>query len=69
MAWIFLRVRISVRGQIIEDTQDFTRVSHMFKMFENAEPRLNDLCEGFGYFDEIDPLEDIGGLPGIKSGS
>ena len=63
------RLRISVRGQIIEDIQDFNRVSHMFNIFENAETRLNDMCEGFGYFDDIDQLEDVGELPGIKSGS
>jgi hypothetical protein len=63
------RLRISVRGQIIEDIQDYTRVSHMFNIFQNAETRLNDLCEGFGYFDDIKELEEIGELPGIKSGS
>ena len=65
----FRRLRISVRGQIIEDIQDFNRVSHMFNIFENAETRLNDMCEGSGYFDDIDQLEVIGELPGIKSGS
>ena len=48
------RLRISVRGHIIVDIQDFNRVSHMFSTFENAETRLHDMCEGFGYFDDID---------------
>jgi hypothetical protein len=47
------RLRISVRGQIIEDIQDYTRVSHMFNIFQNSETRLNDMAEGFGYFDDI----------------
>jgi hypothetical protein len=65
----FRRLRISVRGQIIEDIQDYTRVSHMFNIFQNSETRLNDMAEGFGYFDDIKELEEIGELPGIKSGS
>ena len=50
----FRRLRLSVRGQIIEHIQDFNRVSHMLNNFENAETRLNDMCEGFGYVDDID---------------
>ena len=30
----FRRLRISVRGQIIEEAQDFNRVSHMFNLVE-----------------------------------
>ena len=41
-------LRISVRGQIVEDIQVFDRVSHMFNMFENPQTRLTDLCKGFG---------------------
>ncbi len=41
----------------------------MFNIFENAETRLNDMCEGFGYFDDIAQLDDVGFLPGIKAGS
>ena len=52
----FRRLRISVRGQIIEDIQDFNRVSHMFNIFENSQTRLHDMCEGFVYFDDIDQL-------------
>ena len=43
----FRRLRLSVRGQIIEDIQDFNRVSHMFSLFESPQTRLNDMCEGF----------------------
>ena len=41
----------------------------MFNMFENSETCYNDMCEGFGYHDEIDNLTDVGDLPGIKGGS
>ncbi len=44
----FRRLRLSVRGQIIEDIQDFNRVSHMFYMFDSPQTRLNDMAEGFG---------------------
>ena len=43
----FKRLRLSVRGQLIEDIQNFNRVSHMFNIFENPQTRLNDMCEGF----------------------
>ena len=64
----FRRLRISVRGQIIEDSSDFNRVSHMFKLFESPETRFNDMCEGFGYKVDIDRLEYLGDLPGIFKG-
>ena len=35
----FRRLRLSVRGQIIEDIQDFNRVSHMFSLFESPQTR------------------------------
>ena len=62
----FRRLRISVRGQIVEDIQDFNRVSHMFDSLEHAETRLNGMYEGFGYLDDTDQLEEIGEF---KSGS
>ena len=39
-------LRLSIRGQIHEDMQEFNMVAHMFNMFENVEIRLNDMCEG-----------------------
>ena len=64
----FRRLRISVRGQSIEDSSEFNRVSYMFKLFESPETRFNDMCEGFGYKDDIDRLEYLGDLPGIVKG-
>jgi hypothetical protein len=45
--WFVRRLCISIRGQILEDIQDYSRVHHMFSVFENSETRLNDACEGF----------------------
>jgi hypothetical protein len=65
----FRRLRISVRGQIIEDIQDYTRVHHMLSLFENPQVRKNDTTEGFGYYEDIQLFDDIADLPGIYSGS
>ena len=64
----FHRLRLSVRGQIIEDIQDFSRVSHMLNLFERRHTRLNDTCEGFGYFDDVLHLDEVGEIPGIRVG-
>ena len=64
----FRRLRLSVRGQIIEDVQDFSRVSHMFNLFERPQTRLNDTCEGVGYFDDVLHLDEVGEIPGIRVG-
>ena len=63
----FRRLRLSVRGQIIEDIQDFNRVSHVFNLFESPQTRLNDMSEGFGYPDDIITLDELGELPGIRN--
>ena len=65
---LFRRLRLSVRGQIIEDMKDFYRVSHMFNLFESPQTRLNDACEGFGDFDDILHLKEVGDIPGIEVG-
>ena len=59
------RLRISVRGQIIEDINQFHHCSHMFNLFESPETRFSDMCEGFGFKDDIDQLDTIGALPGF----
>ena len=64
----FRRLRLSVRGQIIEDIQDIYRVSHMFNLFESPQTRVNDTCEGFGYFDDVLHLDEVGEIPGIRVG-
>ena len=61
----FKRLRLSIRGQIIEDISEFARVSHMFNLFKSPETRFNDMCEGFGYNDDVELLTTIGKLPGM----
>jgi hypothetical protein len=38
----------------------------MFNIFQNSETRLNDMAEGFGYFDDIKSLDDIGNYQVLK---
>ena len=45
----FRRLRISVRGQIIEDIDNFNRVSEMFHTLHTPHSRANDMVEEFGY--------------------
>jgi hypothetical protein len=59
------RLRISVRGQIIEDIQDYTRVHYMFNLLQVPQDRLNEGCEGFGYTDDDAGLPTPLTLPGI----
>ena len=65
----FKRLRLKVRGQVIEDTSEFGRCSHMFGLFQSPETRFNDMCEGFGFNDDIEQSTGIGDLAGIASGS
>jgi hypothetical protein len=39
----------AVRGTIIEDIDNFNRVSEMFHILQSPQSRLNDSIEGFGY--------------------
>jgi hypothetical protein len=65
----FRRLRVSVRGQIIEDIQDYTRVHHMFNSLQGPQVRLNEECEGFGYTDDAEGLDNQYKLPGIGGGN
>ena len=40
----------------------------MFNVFKSPETRFNDMCEGFGYNDDIEHLQYLGDLPGICQG-
>jgi len=63
----FRRLRISVRGQIIEDIDNFNRVSEMFHLLQTPASRLNDSIEGFGYNDALVNLDTTTSLPGFNS--
>ena len=49
----FRRLRISVRGQIIEDIDNYNRVSDMFHILQTRHSRMNDMIEEFGYNGDI----------------
>ena len=61
----FRRLRIAVRGQIIEDIDNFNRVSELFHVLQTTASRENDNIEGFGYQDDIASLNTTALLPGI----
>ena len=61
----FRRLRISVRGQIIEDIDNYNRVSEMFHLLQTRHSRANDGVEEFGYNGEIQALNTVAKLPGI----
>ena len=65
----FRRLRISVRGQIIEDIDNYNRVSEMFHILQTKHSRANDMIEEFGYNDDISKLNDATMLPGIGTSS
>jgi hypothetical protein len=47
--WTFFRrMRILSQGAIVEDIDDFARVSEMFSTLTSSDSRLNDDAEGFG---------------------
>ena len=44
----FKRMRLLCNGQIVEDIDDFNRVSHMFSLLESPFSRVNKTAEAFG---------------------
>jgi hypothetical protein len=64
----FRRLRISVRGQIIEDIDNYNRVSEMFHILQTAHSRANDSAEEFGY-NGIEQLYNVALHPGIGQAS
>ena len=63
----FRRLRIAARGTIIEDIDNFNRVSELFHILQSSDSRLNDSIEGFGYQASIEALDTTAKLPGIGS--
>ena len=62
----FRRLRITMRGVVIEDIMDFNRVSEMLDICTPAANRVNTKVEGFGNNWEKDKLASPEKLPGIK---
>jgi hypothetical protein len=65
----FRRLRISVRGQIKEDIDNYNRVSEMFHILQTSHSRVNDSMEEFGYNNNIEGLYNVALLPGIGTTS
>ena len=63
----FRRLRIAVRGQIIEDIDNFNRVSELFHILQSNHSRINDAGEEFGYNADIAHLNTLLLLPGITT--
>ena len=63
----FRRLRIAVRGQIIEDIDNFNRVSELFHILQSRDSRYNDAGEEFGYNADISQLNTLLLLPGITT--
>jgi hypothetical protein len=45
----FRRLRITMRGLVIEDIMDYNRVHEMFDILSSPQARLNTQAEGFGH--------------------
>jgi hypothetical protein len=65
----FRRLRISVRGQIIEDIDNYNRVSELFHILQTPASRYNDSIEEFGYNYDMTQLYDVARHPGIGTDS
>ncbi len=63
----FRRLRISVRGQIIEDIDNYNRVCELFHILQTPASRENDAIEQFGYNKDISDLNTEALLPGITN--
>jgi hypothetical protein len=62
----FRRLRITLRGVVIEDIMDFSRVSEMFDILSPPQTRANTRTEGFGYNWENENIIDPHTIIGIK---
>jgi hypothetical protein len=49
----FRRLRIMLRGVVMEDISDYNRVHEMFNILQTDGARQNDRAEGFGYNQDI----------------
>ncbi len=63
----FRRLRVSVRGQIIEDIDNYNRVCELFHILQTPASRENDAIEQFGYNKDIADLNTEALLPGITN--
>jgi hypothetical protein len=63
----FRRLRVTMRGVVIEDISDYNRVHEMFNILQTEGARANDRAEGFGGDRDIDELNTALLFPGIPT--
>ena len=63
----FRRLRVTMRGVVIEDISDYNRVHEMFNVLQTTGARANDRAEGFGGHLDIKSLNTVALLPGIDT--
>ena len=63
----FWGVRISVRGQIIEDIHNYNNVSQLFQISQTRGSRGDDMVEEFWYNADISYLAKTNLLPGVST--
>ena len=61
----FKRLRITMRGVVIEDIMDYNRVHEMFDILSTPQSRLNVRAEGFGDTLDIRTMNGPASIPGI----
>jgi hypothetical protein len=61
----FRRLRITMRGVVIEDIMDYNRVQEMFEICTPSANRVNTRAEGFGYNWENEKLASPENIPGF----
>ncbi len=63
----FRRLRVTMRGVVIEDIADYNRVHEMFNTLQTAGARQNDKAEGFGDNLDMSKANTTTELPGIDA--
>jgi hypothetical protein len=63
----FRRLRLTMRGVVIEDIMDYSRVSEMFDILSAPQVRLNAQAEGFGHNTDNKNITDPNDLLGIRN--
>ena len=63
----FRRLRVTMRGVVIEDIMDLSRVSEMFDILSSPQARLNAQAEGFGHNTDNKSITNPNDLLGIRS--
>ncbi len=63
----FRRLRVTMRGVVIEDIADYNRFHEMFSVLQTSGSRLNDSNDGLGYGIDISKMNTLTEFPGITT--